>query len=371
MIDFSTHITPHRHPKVLERVFEALKTPYVGMEILGSMHPFSQQCLSDIKKYMDDMKRLLGARQEDEIRMVSSGAEAINDILLSFYIDEIRESGKNHILTTVLEEVPAMFSCKRLEDLGCSIGTIVPNSQGQITVDLVKEAIRPRTSLLSLSWANKLTGVIHPIEEIAHFCQSQGIKVHVDASTVVGKLFFNFADLGIDYLTVDGQAMGSPLGGGILLTKEKKELKPLILGDASMHREAVNALESVSMETARLKGFFEKRIQSLLPGSFPLYEQAERLPHISAMVFERVHAEALLFLLSQKGLFASLGGGFQQSLPHLLRASGFDPALSHGVISFSITEKMKEEDLEEAIQLIYSDIEKLQKHSEKISLGLS
>ena len=70
--------------------------------------------------------------------------------------------------------------------------------------EILEEALRPRTSLVSLSWANGLTGVIHPVADLAEACQAKGVCLHVDASYAIGKHYFRFEDLNIDYLTFDG-----------------------------------------------------------------------------------------------------------------------------------------------------------------------
>ena len=51
--------------------------------------------------------------------------------------------------------------------------------------------LSPRTALVSLSWANGLTGVVQPVAEIAQLCRQRDVRLHLDATHVLGKLIFD------------------------------------------------------------------------------------------------------------------------------------------------------------------------------------
>ena len=117
-----------------------------------------QEALSSFSQHCDELLQELGAGKEDQFFFCYSGAEAINGVFFSHYLEEVRESGKNHILTTNIEDAPTLLSLKRLEKFHCVEKILPVNGQGQITRSALEEAIKPRTSLLSLAWANSLTG---------------------------------------------------------------------------------------------------------------------------------------------------------------------------------------------------------------------
>ncbi len=308
----------------------------------------------------------LGASAGDRFYFFSSSADAINHLYLSHYFDHIRETGKNHLITSNMEELPCMMALKRLEELGCSGKILAVNTQGQLTKEALEEVLRPRTSLVSLSWANGLTGVIHPIADLAAAAQAKDVKVHVDASYVIGKLFFRFEDLPIDFLTFDGSLIHAPQGTAGLLVKEKTHLSPpfssLIGAPAGPLAALTQALEKnlqlfdhVCLETARLRDKLEQGI----PEAEVLFSQVERLPNCTALAFPGVESDALLFMLHRKGVAASMGGGRCQRLSHILHACGMDDRIARCALSFSLSYETTEEEIDHAVKIIVDCAQKL------------
>src|SRR3990167_4237833 len=64
---------------------------------------------------------LAGARKEDRFVFTSSGAEALNQVLWSVFLEVSRKEGKCHFITSALEDAPTMQMMKRLEELGCYV----------------------------------------------------------------------------------------------------------------------------------------------------------------------------------------------------------------------------------------------------------
>lgn len=260
---------------------------------------------------LSELLSLFGAREEDQFLYAHSGAAAVNQIFLSTYLDVVRETGRSHFVLSSDAPLSAHLSAARLEKLGCAKKVVVPHTRGQITPEILGEAIRARTILVSLPWANPFTGVIHPIEELAQVCKEKEVFLHVDATPVIGKLFFRFQDLGVDFLTFENSK-----GAGILVPKERA-LSPFILGERapsgqtlenllSLLTEEMGSLEHVCIETARLRNRLEKNIESALPDTRVLFKESERVPHLTCFSFPKVHSEALLFYLQRQGVLSAL-----------------------------------------------------------------
>lgn len=337
-------------------------------------HLMGQESYFFLSKSVDEIVQELGGAKEDQFHFCHSGAEAVNAVFFSHYLEEIRESGRNHILTTNIEDAPALLSLKRLEKFHCVEKVLSVNAQGQITKDMVEEAIKPRTSLLSLSWANSLTGVVHPVAEIAEICRQKGIRLHVDASTVIGKLFFHFEDLSVDYLTFDGSLIHAPKGTGGVLVKSGIPFHPLVVGSSNVHTGGVAAIASalsessrnfdhLNLETARLKEMLESGVKDGFADAVVLFKEVERLPNCTAIAFPGVESDALLYLLNRKGVYASMGGGQTQKLFHTLTACGIDQMLAHCALSFSLSYETTEEEIAFAVQTIVECALKLQRCS--------
>lgn len=333
-------------------------------------HQIGQELCVGLNRSIDSILNTLGAKKEDRFYFFPSSADAIHHLYQSHYFDSIRQTGKNHIVTTNIEEASVLMSLKRLEELGCRSKVLSVNSQGQLTKNILEEALRPRTSLVSVSWTNGLTGVIHPIADLADCCSAKDVRLHVDASYVIGKQYFRFEDLNVDFLTFDGSVLHAPKGTAGILVKEKTAFSSPISSMMGIPVGAVASLakgleevqqviDYVCLETARLRDKLEEGIQKGFPEAQVLFQQAERLPNCSAIAFPGVASEALLFLLNRRGIYASLGGGHSQKLSHVLAASGIDPILAQSALSFSLSFETKEEEIDEAIKIIIDCAHKL------------
>jgi cysteine desulfurase len=346
-----------------------------------SPHQMGQELFPALERNTEAILEMLGAKKEDKFYFFSSSAEAISHLFLSFYFDTVRDTGKNHLLTTNIEEAPVLMALKKLEEVGCAGKILSVNGQGQLTRAMLEEHLRPRTALLSISWANGLTGVVHPIADLAEACKSKGVQVHVDASAVIGKQYFRFEDLDVDFLTFDGSLLHAPKGTAGLLVKEKTQFSAPsssmmgisvggIAALSSALEEVTNQFDHLCLETVRLRDKLESGVLKSVPGAKVLFQNAERLPNTSSIAFPGVVSDALLFLLNRKGVFASLGGGRMQKLFHILVASGIDETLAQCALSFTLSFETAEEEIDYAIQTIVEAASKLQSLSKYIAGGV-
>jgi len=348
-------------------------------------HRKGQELYPALNESVRNIQELLGAKPTDRFIFTSSGAEAVNHVIASAYENITLQTGRNHYLAANTNEAPSLMAIGRLEQSQC-VGKMIPvNSQGKITEKLLGDVITPRTALLSLDWANGLTGVIQPIAEIASLCDERGIALHLDATHVLGKLYFDLEDLGASYITFNGDQLHAPKGTGGLWIKEGAAIAPWILGGIEQNGlrggsfnvaglvalgaaavELIDTRDLLSIETARLRNRLEEGLLKEIPGAVIHFKEEERVPHIAAIGFPGVANEALLFALNKQGVYASIGGGSFQQLGLILAASGVPEPLAHSSISFSLSRETTDEEIEQAIPILAAAVHKLR----KISLGI-
>lgn len=356
------HTTTRPFPSAIDKMLPFFREHWGSA---ASLHQMGLELISPMHRCLKDIYELIGAANEDHFTFTSSGAEATSQLFLSTYIDSVKETGRNHFLTTCVDEPSTFLSIKRLEQLGCS-GKILPvNEQGQLTREILEAAIRPRSALLYISWANGLTGVIHPLFDIAEVCQEKGVRLHVDVTYAIGKLFFRFSDLNVDSISFDGDKLHAPKGTGGLFARAATPIGPLIAGTPTVNMPGLigltEALDQVSArfehlctETARLRDKLERGIQEGISDAKVLFAAAERLPNCCAIAFPGVMNEALLFALHRKGVYATLG-----HLSQLLRSCGIEESLANSALSFSLSYETREEEIDYAIETIVSAVKKL------------
>jgi cysteine desulfurase len=339
----------------------------------------SQALFSDSVKRM---YRILSAGDEDTILFTSSGAEAVNHVIFSTYMETSLETGKNHFVVSSVDEAPALMAISRLEELSCKGTLAVPDEEGKVTRKAVEDCLTPRTALVSLSFANGLTGVINSIKEIGELCQERGVLFHVDATHVIGKLHFSLKELQASFLTASGEPFHAPSGTGFLFSKAGIRLKPFIMGGieqgglrggilnacfaagfAEAYKEALESQDYLGTEIAGLRDHFEEKILKIIPDAQIFFRESERLPHITVIAFPGVVGEALLFRLNQEGIYACIGGGSFQQLSLHLTSSGIPFPIANCSLSFSFSRETREEEIERAVKIISEQVSILRRAS--------
>lgn len=341
-----------------------------------------QEDASFLSYRLDKIFDLAGARKEDVFVFTSSGAEAINQVLLSVFLKVSRTLGKCHFIASHIEDAPTMQMMKRLEELGCFVKIAQVKENGEIDVEKLKELINSRTALISITMAQGLTGVIQPVEEIAKMAKEKGVLLHLDGTYALGKYPFSLEEIDADYFTFSGDRIHSLPSTGGLFAKKQSPLVPLILGGNSLRGGALDSasllslcsacaqaslfLDTMALEVARLRDLFEKELLRLIPNIKILFRDSLRLPNTTVISFMGVHQEALHYFLKRANIETSIGGDYSQYLYKLLTDSNADPILAKGAIGFSLSRMTTEEELLKAALKISEIVAYLRSISEGI-----
>lgn len=349
-------------------------------------HQMGQELYPAIEESYRSIYALIGAKENDDFILTSSGAEAINHVLMSAYHDVTLPTGKNQFITSNIDEAPAIMAIGRLEHMSCVGKMVHASKEGKVTAQIISEAITPRTAMVSLSWANALTGVINPVYEISEVCKERGILFHLDATHVLGKLFYELEDVGASFITFNGDHLHGPKGTGGIHIKQGVKCSPFILGGieqggyragsfnmaglAALGQAAKETLECRDLlctEVARLRHKLESGILEHVPDSVVFYREQERIPNCTAMGFPGIANEALLFALNRKGVYACIGGGSFQQIGLVLAAGGIPLTLAECAINFSLSRETTEDDIDRAIEIIADTAKRLRKISSKLA----
>lgn len=348
-------------------------------------HVKGQELFPEIEESYRSIYQLLGAKETDNFVFTSSGAEAVNQAIFSGYLDITKHTGKNQFVTSTIDEAPAIMSIGRLEKFDCVGRMVEAGKNGHVTAQGIIESITPRTALISLSWANGLTGVINPIAEISDVCKERGIRLHLDATHVLGKLYYEIDDVGADFISFNGDNLHAPKGTGGLYVKADVPCSPLIVGGMEQGgyragtvnvpafvalghaaKEMLDARDLLCTEVARLRDQFEKGILEHYPEAIVFFRDQYRVPNISAIAFPGIPNELMLFALNKKNLYASIGGGSFQQIGLVLMASGVPELTAHSALSFSLSRETHEDDVEKAIEIIVDTAKRLRRVSQKV-----
>ncbi|MCB1136430.1 MAG: aminotransferase class V-fold PLP-dependent enzyme, partial [Chlamydiia bacterium] len=255
-------------------------------------------------------------------------------------------------------------------------------AKGYVSVEDVLEAITPRTALVSLCAANALTGVINPCSAIAELCEERGIYLHFEISQLIGRSHIDVEELGAELISFGGEHLHGPKGTGLLWMKRGTELSPFIVGGsdqggrragtlnnpglaglAEAARLAMDNLDHVCLETARLRDKFETEVLRIFPKAQVCFKDLERTPTTSCIAFPGIANEALLYYLNKRGVYACIGGGGQQQIALVLKAAGFDEEVANCALSFSLSGETTEAEIDEALAALDESVHQLQRLS--------
>jgi len=306
--------------------------------------------------------------------------QAAADAIYRFVFEEWgRGFGKNHFLTSHVEEAPAMMTMAELEAWGGK-GTIIDvDENGLLRKEKLQAALTPRSSLLTLSLGNGLLGTIHPLEELFPLLEERSVLLHLDLSHVIGKIEIDLQALKADFITFSAETLHAPRGAAILWSKrplksghflfgsEKNALGlldvPRFLALGTALEEGKEHLSTLQMEGSLLREHFETELQKAIVDCKILFKETERLPTTSVISFPGVMSEPLLYLLAEKGLHASMGGETFQMIGHLLKACHLPPKIALSALSFTLSRMNTTEEVDQAVKIIQEAYQQLQKLS--------
>ncbi len=306
------------------------------------------------------MGSLLG-ELEGSFHLAASGASANFQVLLSHYMDSIRETGRTHILSLETEQSSILEGIQRLEKFEVQ-GKILPvNSQGQLTPSALQEALRARSSLLSISFAHPLTGVIQPIHDLSAVCREHDVRLHVDVGCAVGKRYLMGIDA--DFITFDGALLHCPGQVGGILAKE--DVAPFAFGGEDLPYASLSTLaralelsyektDHYAMEIGRLRDLLETKCLAL--GGKVFFQEVERLANCAVIAFEGIHSERLQVLLKQQGIFATTGNG---RLAEVLKSCQVDADLAHAAVSFVLSDETTQKEIDQLVAVFEEKLDTL------------
>jgi cysteine desulfurase len=360
-----------------QRVVDAM-LPYYREQFANSssMHNLGVATAEAARVARHQVGMLLGAGRDSEIIFTSGGSESNNTAILSALETQ---SGRNEIITSVVEHPAVLAVCAHLEQTGrAKIHRIRVDSNGNLNLNAYREALSEKTALVSMQWANNETGVLFPVDTLASMAHEVGALFHSDAVQAAGRVELQVQAAKIDMLSISAHKMHGPKGIGALYVRNGVRLSPLIRGGRQERGRragtentpaivgfgvaaelAAQALPHAMKKIALLRNRMEREILRSVPGSLPIGYRSNRLPNTLNIAFEEVEADSILSMLDRALIAASSGsacsaGSMEPS--HVLRAMKVPFSHLRGSVRFSLSRESSDADvnrlLEELPQIV-------------------
>lgn len=392
-IYLDNNATTRIDPEVV-KVMEPFFSDFYGNP--NSLHKFGTETHMAITNAIEKLYRGINAHDEDDVIITSCATESNNWVLKGIYFDILKDGiekskdtnkdannevvTKKHIVTTDVEHPAIRSTCAFLETLGVEVTYLPINSNGLITAQDVKSAIREDTALVSIMWANNETGLIFPIEEIGLICKEKGILFHTDAVQAIGKIPVDVQKASVDFLSFSAHKFHGPKGIGALYIRKGVKLTPLLHGGEHMRGRRSGTLNvpliigmGKAMELAVRYLPFEFSVVTALrdkledallkiPDVFVVGNRVNRVPNTTLISVRGIEGEAMLWDLNKSGIACSTGSACASEdleANPVMVAIGADKELAHTAIRISLSRFNTEEDIDKMIEIFKKAVVRL------------
>lgn len=205
--------------------------PFLG-EIWGnpsSVHQVGRRARALLDEARERAAKVLGCKPA-EIVFTSGGTESNNLAVLG--AARLLAAKGRHLITSAIEHQAVLSCFDYLENREKFEVTRLPvDSQGRVSVDDLKRAIRPDTVLVSIMAANNEIGTVQPVAELGAVCREHGIAFHTDAVQWFGKeSFATIGQFNAELVSLCAHKFHGPKGAGLLYVKSPLHPHPILFG---------------------------------------------------------------------------------------------------------------------------------------------
>jgi cysteine desulfurase len=345
----------------------------------SSSHSFGRQLEDALRQARRRVQELVGAAFDHEIVFTSGGTESNNTAILSALETP---TGRNEVITSTVEHPAVLTLCAHLEqNRGIKVHRIPVDAAGRLDIEAYRQALGPKTAIVSCMWGNNETGTIFPVEQLAEMAHVAGALFHTDAVQAVGKINVTLLRSHIDMASFSAHKFHGPKGIGALYVRKGTRFTPLIRGGrqergrragtenipaiVGFGKAAELARGCMPTELPRIRALRDRLQEELLrrvSGAIVLGDRESRLPNTLNIGFEYLESDEILILLDRARIAASSGSACTTGMvepSHVLRAMKVPYTVARGAVRFSFSRENSERDVDHVLNVLPGIVEKL------------
>lgn len=309
-------------PAVIETMTEMMQNVFGNASATNS---FGRKAHSILEQSRQKIAASINAKDPNEIIFTSGGTESDNTAIIQTALKR-KEEGR-HLITTMIEHEAVLKPMAYLEENGYEVTYLPVDENGVISLDDLKQALRPDTILVSIMAGNNEVGSHMPITEIGAIVAKSNAWFHTDAVQAYGILDIDVKRDQIDLMSTSAHKLNGPKQMGFLYEREGLDLAPHLMGgDQEMKRragtenipaiaafaKAIELEQNARVElTERYQGFKRQLVDKLAENGVAVKVNgkmgADELPQIINLWFEGCQNDAMLTNLDLAGIAAAAG----------------------------------------------------------------
>ena len=348
------------HPRVLEAMLPFLTNAYGNPSATYGLGKISADAVTRARK---TVASIIGCKPT-EIVFTGAGSESINTAIKGVAFQQKKARSGNHIVTSQVEHHAVLHACQYLERFGFEVSYLPVDRYGLVDPDDVARAITPATVLVSVMTANNEVGTIEPVFEIAEAVRARAaelrkrIPFHTDAVQAPNTLRMDFAERGVDLLSLSAHKFRGPKGVGIMYIRrgvpflaqqngggqerQRRAGTENVAGIAGAAEALRMTQESLDSDSARVRSLAMVLREGILRSiaQTQLHGHAERrLANNVSISFDGADSRDLVADLDAAGIMVSAGAACNATTiepSHVLIACGVPLEQAASTLRFSL-----------------------------------
>ena len=370
MIYLDNSATTKPCPEAVEAMTKALTEDWGNP---SALYGFGIDAARQLRQARHTVAAALGA-ESDRVFFTSGGTEADNWAIFGT-AKRLGKRGK-HIVTTAIEHHAILNSMKELEGQGFEVTYLQPDSQGRVSVDDLKAALRKDTILVSIMMVNNEVGSVMPISQMAKLTHRlcPDAIFHTDAVQGFLKVPFQAKSLGADLISVSSHKIHGPKGAGALYISPRLRSFPALLlggGQEGGYRsgtEGTPAIFGFAAACAAVSATFREDSQRehALIGEFAekfaalegvTVNGCHEAPHVLSLSVPGVPVQNTINILQDHGICVSAGSACAKGhRSHVLSAMALPPETIDSAFRVSICRDTTREELETLCRVLREEV---------------
>ena len=311
----------------------------------------------------------LGARPA-EVLFTSGGTEANNLALVGGLRGHRALDAQRRRIVVSAVEHPSIDEVRRRWSVRTDVWRV--DAEGVIDLGEADRLLGPEVAVVSVMAVNNETGTAQPVAAVAEAARRVGAWSHTDAVQAVGHQRVDFAEWGVDALTLSAHKVGGPVGIGALLLRRERPFAALGFGGgqerklrsgtlphalaAGFAAAVRGAVTSTAEEEIRL-GVLRQRLVCGVLAAIPdaRVNGAPGSPAIVNITLPATRADDVLLLLDRDGVDASTGSACTAGVhqpSHVLLAMGRSLEVASGSLRFSLGWSTEEADVDRLLSAL-------------------
>ncbi len=370
MIYLDNQSTTQCDPAVVAAMLPWFTTQYGNPH--SAEHAMGQQAAGAVHTARAQIAALIGADPREII--LTSGATEANNLAIKGAARHAGPAGPRRIVTLATEHKCVLAAVQDLAAEGFEPVVLPVGPTGLLDLDVLREALRTPTLLVSAMAANNETGVLQDIASIAALARDAGALMHTDMAQAAGRLPVDVGALGVHLASISAHKLYGPKGIGALYVRRRPRTRlaplfsgggqerglrsgtiptPLAVGFGEACRLAATLMDEDAARIGAHRDLLASLLQARIPGLTSNTGDAPTAP--GTLSLRLPGARALDIIAAAPSLCVSTGSACtsaEVAPSHVLAAMGLSPAQAARTLRVGIGRFTSAPDIEAAATML-------------------